>query len=157
MRNVINDSYVPVPVPVRASCGQEGHSRSTHSSCPNNPSNINNDISNGNANEEPNLEATPSVCVCASCGQEGHLQGRNQGRLIDRDLNATNNIGTIFMAYVNSNESLNSRPVHLRRAQKLQGINDQLHEQELESDDEFKSDEDFNTILLYNRIPVAYD
>ncbi|KAI9244700.1 hypothetical protein BDA99DRAFT_566157 [Phascolomyces articulosus] len=85
-----DDSRVAVPVPVCASCGQEGHSCSTHNSCPNNHSNISNGISNGNANEEPNLEATPSVRVCASCGQEGHL--RNTHRSCPNYCSHPNNI-----------------------------------------------------------------
>ncbi|KAI7851834.1 hypothetical protein BDC45DRAFT_559213 [Circinella umbellata] len=70
---------------------------------------------------------------CRHCERGIDENGENVlGRVIDRDLNAANNIGRVFTAYINSNGDPNSRPLYLRRpANQNQHIDAQMQEEEL--------------------------
>ncbi|KAG2221699.1 hypothetical protein INT45_002737 [Circinella minor] len=80
---------------------------------------------------------------CRHCERGIDENGENVlGRVIDRDLNAANNIGRVFTAYINSNGDPNSRPLYLRRpANQNQHIDAQMQEEELVQE-EIASDEE---------------
>ncbi|KAG2225032.1 hypothetical protein INT45_003232 [Circinella minor] len=61
----------------------------------------------------------------------------------NRDLNAANNIGRVFTAYINSNSDPDSRPLYLRRlANQKQHIDAQVQEEELVRE-EIASEEEY--------------